>query len=468
MLLERFEDKGLAQYSYAVGCPGAGELAIVDPRRDVDVFLDYAAEHGLRIRYVLETHIHADYASGAKELAERSGAELCASAYDAGQVFEIRHPHRDLRDGDTLEMGNVRIRALHTPGHTPEQMTYLVFDLRRAPDQPMAAFTGDFLFVGSLGRPDLLGDEAKRGLANQLFDSVLRFAALPDHLEILPGHGAGSMCGAGMSGRPSTTLGYERYANPYLAPGLGRAAFVAAILERVPPFPDYYRRMKQINSDGPRSLHGLPGLQALDLDLTGAHVDAGHLVIDLRDQLSFGAGHIPGSFGIGARDDLSMWASWVVPYGPPIVLVTENPAAVEPAVRGLIRVGLDGVVGYLRGGITTWAQGGLPLAQTPQISAPDLARRLAAGETIRVLDVRDDSEWATGHIAHAAHVIAGEVGKRLDELPRGMGPLAVVCQSGYRSTVVASVLARAGVTNIVNVTGGMGAWQKAGLPLAPA
>ncbi len=465
MLLERFEDKGLAHYSYAVGCPGSGEIAIVDPRRDIDVFLDYAADHDLRIRYVLETHIHADFASGAKELAERTGAELCASAYDAGQAFEIRHPHRDLRDGDTLTLGNVKIQALHTPGHTPEQMTFLAYDLLRAPEQPMAAFTGDFLFVGSLGRPDLLGEEAKRGLANQLYDSVQKIAALPDHLEILPGHGAGSMCGAGMSGRPSTTLGYERFANPYLAPGLDRAAFVAAILGRVPPFPDYYRRMKQLNSDGPRSLHGLPGLQALDLGLVRAHVDAGHVIVDLRDQLAFGAGHIPGSFGIGARDDLSMWASWVVPYGPPIVLIAEDPSTVEDAVRGLVRVGLDEVLGYLKGGITTWAQAGLPLAQTPQISAPDLARRLAEGGATRVLDVRDDAEWAGGHIAGAVHVIAGEVGKRLDELPAGDGPVAVVCRSGYRSTVVASVLARAGVAHILNLTGGMRAWERAGLPV---
>lgn len=463
MLLERFEDKGLSHYSYAVGCPGAGAVAIVDPRRDIDVYLEYAAANSLRIQYVLETHIHADFASGARELAERTGAETWVSGYDAGETFEVQFPHQDLRDGDTLVIGNTKLRALHTPGHTPEHLSFLVFDMVRAPSQPIAFLSGDFLFVGSVGRPDLLGEDAKRELARRMFDSVQKLKDLPDHIEVLPAHGSGSMCGAGVGGRPSTTLGYERLANLYLDPALDREAFVQTLLSRVPPFPDYYRRMKQVNSVGAPSLNGLPGLRALDLDEVRQHVEAGHAVIDLQGQLPFGAGHIPGSFGIPARDDLSIWASWTVPYDTPLVLVGDA-AVMEPMVRALVRVGLDDVRGYLRGGIETWAKAGLPLAKTPQITAPELYHRLTTSGDVHVLDVRNASEWEGGHLAEAVHMIAGEVGKKVDQVPDGNTPLAIICDSGHRSTVVASVLERAGRSDIMNVTGGMQAWRRAGLP----
>lgn len=467
MFIERFEDKGLSQYSYAVGCEGAGQMAIVDPRRDADVYLDYAAQRDLRISHVLETHIHADFASGARELAERAGAQLWLSAYDAGEIYEVGFPHTEMFDGDAVEFGSVRIRALHTPGHTPEHLAFLVYDQARSATVPMTMLSGDFLFVGSLGRPDLLGEEAKLGLARRLYASVkTALAGLPDGLEIAPGHGAGSMCGAGMSGRAVSTLGFERIANPYLNPALSEDEFVHRILANVPPFPDYYRRMKVLNAAGPPILHGLPGLEGIPPDRLRRLTDADHLVIDLRDQLSFGAGHIPGSFGIGAGTSVSTWASWVVPYERPLLLVAPGVDAVRSAVASLVRVGLDDVRGYLMGGIETWVRAGYPLAQTPQVSVSALAALLDRGDTLRILDVRDPAEWREGHIRGAIRVRCGELSKRLDEIPRDGGPIAIVCAAGYRSTVAASVLERAGFSSVINVTGGMNAWKQAGLPLA--
>ncbi|RMF86971.1 MAG: MBL fold metallo-hydrolase [Nitrospinota bacterium] len=467
MLLERFEDRGLAHYSYAVACPAAGKMAVIDPRRDVDIYLEFARDRNLEIVYVLETHIHADYASGAWELAHRSGAELWLSAYDTGEIYEVTFPHHELGEGDELVIGSLRIQPLHTPGHTPEHLSFLLYDTTRSAEIPLLMFSGDFLFVGSLGRPDLLGEEAKHELAVQLYTSVReKLEGLPDGLEIYPAHGAGSMCGAGMSSRPTSTLGFERMTNPYLQKDLSCEAFVEKILSTVPPFPPYYRRMKELNAQGPALLNGLPGREALEVSRFRQLVEDGHTVIDLRDQLSFGAGHIPGALGIGAGTDLSTWAAWVVPYDTPLLLVSPDVTTVEAAVRALVRVGLDQIAGYLDGGIESWIRAGYSLQATPQISPPDLYRRLQQGEAICVLDVRSDAEWHSGHIPGALHIMGGELMHRLSEIPAGSTPLAVVCASGYRSTVAVSVLERAGVHPLLHVTGGMNAWRQAGLPLS--
>jgi hydroxyacylglutathione hydrolase len=465
MLFERFEDSGLSQFSYAVGCPAAGSIAIVDPRRDIDVYMDFAEREGVAITHVLETHIHADFASGARELADRAGARLCLSAYDAGQKYDVAFAHEEISDGDEIEIGSVRIRALHTPGHTPEHLAFLIFDTHRSSIVPEILLSGDFLFIGSLGRPDLLGEEAKRDLAHRLFASVRdALAGLPDGLEVHPGHGAGSMCGAGMSARPLSTLGFERVANPYLDPELSETAFVEKILGSAPPFPPYYRRMKDLNSAGPPTLGGLPGLVPLPLSEFAALARSG-VVVDLRDQLAFGGGHLPGALGIGVSGSLSTWAAWIVPYETPILLVAESEADVEPAVRALVRVGLDDVRGWLAGGMGAWRRQGLPIDTLPQMSIPELAAALENGRSVDVLDVRADGEWSAGHIDGALHVHGGLVGERLGELPRNGRPLAVICGSGYRSTAVASALKRAGFDNVRNVPGGMGAWRSAGLPV---
>ncbi len=456
---------GCRRYSYAVGCEAAGTIAIVDPRRDLDVFLEFAHTRDLRITHVLETHIHADFASGARELAERTGAELWLSAYDDGELYEVAFPHRPMHDGEALTLGRVRLEARHTPGHTPEHLSFLGFDMARAPTVPQILLSGDFLFVGSLGRPDLIGEAATLRLAGELYDSVTRvLPPLGDLLEIHPAHGAGSMCGSGMSARPMSTLGYERIANPYLRKGLSREQFIAEILEHVPPFPPYYTRMKVLNSRGAPGVDPLPGLEPLPAREFHARIRSGCVVIDLRDQLSFGAGHVPGAFGIGAAGSLSMWAAWVVPYETPLLLVASDAAQADEAVRALVRVGLDGVEGYLDGGMESWMAAGYDVAHTRQAAANDVAGDMRRGH-LQVLDVRSDEEWKSGHVPHATHLMAGYLAERAWSLPREGTTLAIMCATGYRSTVAASVLERAGFTNLLNVTGGMGAWQHAGLPV---
>jgi hydroxyacylglutathione hydrolase len=244
MVFERFDVPGLSHYSYIVGCGGA--VAVIDPKRDIDTYLEFAERTGLRIAYVLETHIHADYASGARALADATGAELCLSAYDEGETFDCSFPHKELRDGDEITMGKIKLRAWHTPGHTPEHMSFLLSEPERG-DSPLALFSGDFLFIGSVGRPDLLGEAEKLALAKKLYRSVQNLAALPDGMMIFPGHGAGSLCGAGMAQRDQSTLGYERATNPFLQPHTEQT-FIDTVLGTVPEFPDYYRKMKKLNS----------------------------------------------------------------------------------------------------------------------------------------------------------------------------------------------------------------------------
>jgi hydroxyacylglutathione hydrolase len=462
MLLERFEDKGLAHYSYAVGCEGAGEVAIVDPRRDVDIYLDFAHARNLRIVAVLETHIHADFAAGTKALAEATGAEVWASAYDEGELYETAFDHRPTKDGDSLVLGKTRIEAVHTPGHTPEHLSYLVYDLARAPKVPQVMLTGDFLFVGSLGRPDLIGEDAKVALAGKLYESVTqKLAELPDGLEIHPAHGAGSMCGSGMSARPMSTLGFERTANPYLRKGLTRELFVAEILGHVPPFPPYYKRMKVLNSRGADPFDVDREIEGLNAREFRALVDQGHVVIDLRDQLGFGAGHIAGAFGIGIAGSFSTWAAWVVPYETPILLVGARNESFGDAVRGLARVGLDDVRGYLDGGIEKWIAAGYPTAHIEMLTPPEFAERTWG---LHIIDVRGASEYEGGHIPGAKHLMGGFLADQTTRLPRDR-PIALVCGSGYRSTVASSVLQRAGFEDVVNITGGMTAWKQAGLTI---
>jgi len=389
------------------------------------------------------------------------------SAYDEGELYDVEYDHRAIEHGESLDVGAVRIEAVHTPGHTPEHMAYLVYEMARSVDVPEIFLSGDFLFVGSLGRPDLLGEDAKLELAQRQYDSVRnKLAALPDGLEVAPAHGAGSMCGAGMSGRPTSTLGFERIANPYLNPDLGEQEFVDMILGSVPPFPPYYRRMKVLNSVGPEALGGMAMPQALDPGEFQAFIEAqGATVVDLRDKVAFAGVHVPGSLAIGTSGSLSTWASWLVPYDQPILLVAESEGQVSEARKCLFRVGLDQVQGYLAGGITAWGEAGMPVEELHQVSARQLHDSVAAGKPVRILDIRDENEWNSGHISGSVHVQGGAFAENRDGIPEGDGPLVVVCRSGYRSTAVSSLLRQNGIEDVINVTGGMLGWRAAGLPV---
>lgn len=459
MRLERFEVPGLSHYSYLVA--SEGQAVIIDPKRDVDTYAGFAAANNLRITHILETHIHADYASGARELAQLTGAEMWLSAHDTSEDFEYQFPHHPMKDGDELRIAALRFVALHTPGHTPEHLSFALYDTKRCTDQPLAIFSGDFVFVGSLGRPDLLGEAAKQKLAASLYQSLHgKLKSFGDGVEIYPAHGAGSMCGAGMSDRPQTTLGYERMCNAFFQEK-DEQGFISQILETVPPFPDYYRRMKKVNSDGPKILGPLPGGKSLTTDEVQAAIGAGAMVLDLRRPEAFGGAHIPGSINIGAGPSLSTWASWLLPYETPIILVGDAATDHEQARRSLIRVGLDDINGSLKGGVTAWIEAGLPQAHLPQISVEELLQKKES----YVLDVRGDTEWNGGHIDGAQHLMAGEIPKRLSEVKQGR-EVHVICGSGYRSSAVASLLRRRGTQAVFNVVGGMTAWNKRGLPVA--
>lgn len=458
MKIKQIEVPGLAQYSYVVS--SEGEAIVIDPMRDFDRYTEYAAEESLAIKYVTETHIHADFASGALALAEAAGAELALSSYDQ-EPYRYSMEHYALHDGDALQVGKLRLVALHTPGHTPEHLSFILFDEERKASQPVALFSGDFLFVGSLGRPDLLGEDAKQTLAHDLYRSLHeRIASLPDGVQIYPGHGAGSLCGAGISERAESTLGYERLTQPLFK--LTEEAFVQEILASVPPMPSYYPRMKKLNSKGASSVADLPG----KAPLTPARVAAllaneSVTVIDLRRPEAFGGAHIPGAVNIGAGQNLSLWAGWMLDPEQRFLLVNDT-GDDEASRRSLVRVGLDHIEGVAQKGMPAWVDAGLEFTRTKQLSTDEVAQR---GSDTQVLDVRSEKEWSSGHIQDAIHIPLGELKERIGELEKDSDIIAV-CGSGYRSSIAASLLQANGFTNISSMDGGMTAWKHRKLPLS--
>jgi hydroxyacylglutathione hydrolase len=458
MKLHRFETHGLAQYAYLLA--SNGEVVVIDPMRDIDTYLVYAAAHDLRITHVLETHIHADFASGATALAARTGATLAVSAYDRGELYTCAFPHHPLHDGDTLKVGALRIQALHTPGHTPEHLSFLVFDTAASNVAPAALFTGDFLFVGSVGRPDLLGEDAKIALAHSLYDSLhRRIEHLPDSLILYPGHGAGSLCGADLGDAPTSTLGHERASNPLFQ--LDEPSFVATVLASVPPMPAYYPRMKALNAAGAPALAELPGGKPLTVEALRSLHAAGAVLLDTRRPEAFGGAHIPGSLNMGAGQNIPLWAGWLLSPDAPIVLIGDSGdrASTQNSVRrDLVRVGIDSAIGCLDGGIAAWINAGLPLASIEQISASSIP----SGSLI--LDVRTDAEWTAGHIPSSQHIMLGDLATAAAALDKSH-PVLTVCGSGYRSSIAAGLLTNSGFTQVGSLAGGISAYKKRGLML---
>lgn len=463
MILDRVFTPGLAQVAYLVADDAAGEVAVIDPRRDIDVYVAWAAEHHLRITAILETHVHADFVSGARELAAATGAPISVS-----RLGEQAFPHRPLDDGDEVRIGDLRLRALWTPGHTPEHLAFLLIDPAQG-DDPVALFSGDALFVGEVGRPDLLGEAETQRLARLLYRTVTdRLTRLDDAVVVHPGHTAGSACGKKIGAAPQTTMGQEKRFN-YAFQARSEDAFVRMVLAGMPQPPTYYPVLKRVNKAGPPLLRDLPDGEALTPDQVAAGQDAGMLVIDARDPAAFGAGHVPGAVSAGLGANFTTWMGWLAPYDRDLVLILDDDARFAEARTELRRIGLDRVAGFLAGGMAAWRSAGRSVATLPQVSVRDLARRLDGPVNgLVVLDVRNDDEWAGGHIPGARHRFAGEIATGAAAPIDGATDVAIICGSGYRSSVAASLLQARGVAGLMNVVGGMATWRDAGLPATEA
>ena len=438
----------LAHASYFIS--SNGEAVVVDPQRDVQQYLDEAESTNSRIRYIVETHLHADFVSGHGELAGHTGAEIVFGA-DANAEL----PHRAVSDGDELRIGTVTLRALQTPGHTPESICWLVMD----DEGPRRVLTGDTLFIGDVGRPDLAGSRGftSQQMAGLLYDSLHeKLLTLDDDVEVWPAHGAGSACGKNISSDRSSTIGLQRKLNYALQP-MSREAFVVMMTADLPPAPQYFAMDAQINRRGARALSEVsaPPLAAREMY---ERMERGALVLDVRDASAFGQGHLPGSINIGLRGQYASWAGTLITANQELLLVASSRQEADEAVMRLARVGLENVAGWLDGGIAAWCEAGHAVETVPQIDVTQLRSRL--GE-LYVLDVRRRAEYDAGHVPNAVNVPLDELPKRLDVLDPSR-PTAVICAGGYRSSAAASILQRHAFPTLFNVIGGTGAWIAAG------
>jgi hydroxyacylglutathione hydrolase len=466
LIVRRFFEPALAQVSYLVGCASAGEAIVIDPHRDVDVYLAAASADQLAITHVTETHIHADYLSGSRELSHRTGATLLLSDEgDADWKYGFAGEARLIRSGDRIAIGNVLVDVIHTPGHTPEHLTFLITDGAVA-NAPIAAATGDFIFVGDVGRPDLLERAANlKGTMEQgartLYRSLQSFNQHEEWLQIWPGHGAGSACGKGISAVPYSTLGYERRFN-WAFKTANEDAFVRSVLEGQPDPPKYFATMKRLNKSGPPILGGFKTPPRLDESGLARALDQGAVVIDARPATEYAQGFIPGTLNLPLTSSFVTWAGWLIPYTEDIYLVLGADADIRlpEIVRGLALIGLDRVAGYFLPGALTRA--GRALSQIPQIEPRNLAASSTNGRPV-VIDVRYDGEWSEGHLPDAIHIPLGRLSERLSEVPRDR-PLVTHCRAGSRSAIAASLLRRAGFEDVSNMSGGYDAWSSAGLP----
>jgi len=447
----QFVDEGLGNAAHLVGSKEAGVAALVDPLRDVDGYLAAADRMGVRIAYVLDTHLHNDFISGARETAARTGAVVGAST-DAGLGFD----HRALRDGDRLPLGDLAVEALATPGHTPEHMAFAAWV--DGAEAPAALFSGGALIVGGCARTDLLGMEDAVPLARQLYRSVHgKILVLPDDVAVFPTHGAGSFCAAPSVPMRRTTIGRERATNP-LAAARTEEEFVARALEGLPSYPTYFGKVGPINQRGPAILGGVRIPEPLSPEEVRRWSQGGGAVLDVRPPFAFLHGHIPGAFGIGVDAPLTTWAGWLVPFGTLLVLVAMARMDLEEAVRQLLRIGYDDLRGHLEGGMAAWEAAGLPVERVRTVTPAALRQRLRTGDAPVVLDVRSNDEWRDGHIPGALHVENGRL--PTEDLPFSEDREVVVhCHTYNRSTSGLSVLARRGFRNLALLDGGFAAWE---------
>jgi hydroxyacylglutathione hydrolase len=463
MLLKYFYDKSLAHASYMIGCQRTGEALVVDPGRNIEPYLDAAASEGLRIVGSAETHIHADFVSGSRELADRVNAKLYLSdegPADWKYLYAHHYSHQLLKDGDVIYVGKIKLQVMHTPGHTPESISLVLTDEGGGANVPMGIFTGDFVFVGSIGRPDLL--ETAAGVegsaeagAKQLYHSIQRFRDLPDHLQVWPAHGAGSACGKGLGAIPSSTVGYEKLFNASLQ-YKNEKDFVDFILSDQPETPFYFAVMKKVNKDGPELVSNLVNVTSLASDRIDKNATES-LLIDTRSAVAYSKGFAPGSINIPSSS-LVRWAGFFVDYSQPLYLLTD-PAQLQDNLRALRSIGIDNVRGFFDLSVTDIRQ--LLTESYPTGTPQQLRHAIEMGE-VKLIDVRAVTEYQEAHIPFAEHRFLGRLMKELSQLDRSR-PIVAHCLSGARSAIATSILKRAGF-NVTNLEGGIKAWQAAGLP----
>jgi len=443
MFFHQFYLNCLAHASYLVG--SGGECAIVDPQRDVDQYIDETARRGMTIRWIIETHLHADFVSGHRELAARTGAEIVF-----GAAANAEFPHRAVNDGDTLRVGDVELRALATPGHTPESVSWLIVDEGR----PVKVLTGDTLFIGDVGRPDLAGGRGftSEQMAALLYDSLhTKLLTLPDDVEVWPAHGAGSACGRNISKETSSTIGIQRRTNYALQP-MPREEFVKMLTTDVAEPPPYFSRDAELNRLGVRALSEIDA-PALSPAEVRERMEQGAVVLDVRESDAFAAGHLPHSINIALGGQYASWAGTLLSPGDRLIIVADSAERSREAVMRLARVGMENVDGWLGGGVLAWNEAGYECAQLPQLSVGELHDAKP-----RVLDVRRATEYASGHVPNAVNIPLHELQRRIKEVD---APATVICAGGYRSSAAASILARHGL-EAINVVGGTTAWVRAG------
>jgi glyoxylase-like metal-dependent hydrolase (beta-lactamase superfamily II)/rhodanese-related sulfurtransferase len=444
----------LAHASYLIGSDG--EAAVVDPQRDVDEYIAEADAQGLKIKYVIETHLHADFVSGHHEIAARTGAQIIFGA-KAGVAFE----HRAVSEGDEIRMGHVVLRFIETPGHTPEGICILI----TSPGEPPRLLTGDTLFIGDVGRPDLAGGKGytPQMMAEMMYDSLHgKLLKLPDDVEVYPAHGAGSMCGRNMSKETSSTIGEQRKFNYALKP-MSKEEFVMMMTADLPEAPSYFPKDAEINRAGARGLSELQPPKPLTPQQVAELKD--DVLLDVRSAADFGAAHVPGSMNIGLGGQFAMWAGSLIPLNASIVVIADTGAQVDETVVRLARVGIENVKGFLEGGVTSWRDAGLPVDTITQVSVAELNERLE-NDDMQIVDVRRPTEYVNGHVPRAQNAPLASLDKSLGPLHLEKDKLtAVICAGGYRSSAAASMLQKQGFSNLLNVAGGTGAWVNAGYPV---
>jgi hydroxyacylglutathione hydrolase len=454
MFFERIKSEGIAHNSYLIG--SQNDAAVIDPRRDCQIYIDLAQQKGLKIRHIFETHRNEDYVIGSIELNNSTGAEIYH-----GPGLEWKYGNK-LRDGQEFQIGNLRLTAIHTPGHTDESMSYALTDLSSG-EATVMVFSGDALFVGDVGRTDLYGPEEAPRLASNLYDSIFnKILSLGDGVILCPAHGVGSVCGMNISDRDESTLGIERLQNPVLQLKK-RDDFIKYKVAEKPERPHYFRQMEKYNLEGPPLLGCLPLPAPLTPTEFNEEMERGAVVVDTSLPAAYGGAHIKGSYSIWI-EGLPVFAGWVLSYDKPILLVLEDQCHLERAVRYLIRAGYDWIVGYLKGGVEGWYNAGFPTEHVELLTVHQLKAKIDRGEELTILDDRGQDEWDQGHIKGAKHIYVGHIPERMSDIPKDK-PVAMFCNVGHRAGLGASILLREGCREVYNVLGSMTAWKAAGYPI---